>query len=98
MPGRGSDRGTAQRGEAIRRVKLALDEAGVDMPAPVQSVQLEKIGTTTPPETMAKSEPPAQSTVGRAAKAVDVSPDTQLDNQIKEDLSATHESNLLTET
>lgn len=68
------------RGEAIRRVKLVLDEAGVDMPAPVQSVQLQKVGTTTPPETMAKSESPAQSTLGRAAKVVDVSPDTQLYN------------------
>lgn len=33
----------------------------------------------------------------RETETVDVSPDTQLDDQINEDLAATHESNLLTE-
>jgi hypothetical protein len=30
------------RGEAIRRVKLALDDAGISMPEPIQTIRLEK--------------------------------------------------------
>ena len=78
------------RGEAIRRVKLALDEAGVDMPEPVQTIRLQRVRTAAP-------ESRAQSAAGREAESVDVSPDRQLEAQIKEDLADPNESNLLIE-
>ena len=78
------------RGEAIRRVKLALDEAGVDMPEPVQTIRLQRVRTATP-------ESRAQTAAGREADSVDVSPDRQLEAQIKEDLADPSESNLLIE-
>ena len=85
------------RGEAIRRVKLALDEAGVNMPEPIQTIRLEQ-GRPTQPETTAAPALHAEGPEGREKTTVDLSPDTQLDDQIKEDLSATHEPNLLTES
>ena len=51
------------RGEAIRRVKLALDEAGLDMPEPIQTIRLQQIGTAQS-ETMATPGSGTQSTVG----------------------------------
>jgi small-conductance mechanosensitive channel len=84
------------RGEAIRQVKLALDEAGVNMPEPIQTIRLEQ-DRATQSETTATPSLRVQGHEGRETKTVDVSPDTQLDDQIKEDLSATHEPNLLTE-
>jgi len=84
------------RGEAIRRVKLALDEAGIDMPEPIQTIRLQQAGAA-PSETTAAPEPPAESAAEREHETVDVSPDTQLEEQIREDIAATHESNLLTE-
>lgn len=78
------------RGEAIRRVKLALDEAGVDMPEPVQTIRLQRVRA-------ASFESHEQSTTGREAESVDVSPDRQLEAQIKEDLADPSESNLLIE-
>lgn len=82
------------KSEAIRRVKLTFDTAGVVMPEPIQNVRLQRLAAA---PSMAK--PPAaalQSTkTGHFAEAVDVSPDRQLDQQIKEDLAAAGESNLL---
>jgi small conductance mechanosensitive channel len=85
------------RGEAIRRVKLALDDAGISMPEPIQTIRLEQ-DRSTRPETTSTPGLSAQGPEERETKTVDVSPDTQLEDQIKEDLSATHEPNLLTET
>lgn len=78
------------RSEAIRRVKIALDEARVDMPEPIQTIRLQRVSE-------APIEPPAPIIARQEDEAMDVSPDTQLDDQINEDLAATHESNLLTE-
>ena len=78
------------RGDAIRRVKLALDEAGVDMPEPIQTIRLQRVRTATP-------ESRVQSAAGREAESVDVSPDRQLEAQIKEDLADPSDSNLLIE-
>ncbi len=84
------------RGEAIRRVKLALDEAGVEMPEPSQTIRM------VPTEERQPEKPPKLSderhAEGQKAKNVDVSRDTQLDDQINEELSDTHEPNLLTES
>jgi small conductance mechanosensitive channel len=84
------------RGEAIRRVKLALDEAGIDMPEPIQTIRLKQVRMA-PSETTAAPGPSTESAAERETETVDVSPDTQLDEQIKEDLAAAHEPNLLTE-
>lgn len=76
------------RGEAIRRVKLALDQAGVNMPEPVQTIRLQRAG-------VANLESRTENSARRETESVDVSPDTQLDAQINEDLADPNESNLL---
>ena len=83
------------RGAAIRRVKLSLDDADLDMPEPVQTIRLQQIGTH-PTEADKASARLAESAREQEAKIVDVSPDTQLDGQIREDLSTADEPNLLT--
>ena len=84
------------RSEAIRRVKLAFDEAGVEMPEPVQNIRLQRAGIK-PPGTTATLAPLAQRSDNQETESVDVSPDTQLDEQINAELAATDESNLLTD-
>lgn len=81
------------RGSAIRRVKLALEEAGLDMPEPVQTIRLQRVGAG-PSSTDAA---PPRRAAAQEEKSVDVSPDTQLDHQIREELATTTEPNLLTE-
>jgi small-conductance mechanosensitive channel len=84
------------RGEAIRRIKLALDEAGIEMPEPIQTIRVQRLRAA-PSETTATAESQAQIAAERETETMDVSPDTQLDDQIRDDLAATHESNLLVE-
>ena len=84
------------RSEAIRQVKTALDDAGVAMPEPVQTIRMERVRVK-PAETKAASTTGVESAVDRDAARMDVSPDTQLDDQINEDLATTQETNLLTE-
>ncbi|MCG6879072.1 MAG: mechanosensitive ion channel [Deltaproteobacteria bacterium] len=83
------------RGEAIRRVKLALDEAGVEMPEPAQTIRMASAGEKQSEEASQLSD--EGDAEEEKTKNVDVSRDTQLDDQIIEELSATHEPNLLTE-
>ncbi len=71
-------------------------KAGIDMPAPIQTIRLHRVKTA-PSETAPAPEPPAESAAERETETADVSPDTQLDAQIKEEIAATHETNLLTE-
>jgi small-conductance mechanosensitive channel len=78
------------RGEAIRRVKLALDQAGVNMPEPAQTIRLQRAGVAT-------LESLTESAARRETESVYDSPDTQLDAQINEDLADPNESNLLIE-
>ncbi|WP_373498490.1 mechanosensitive ion channel domain-containing protein [Desulfococcus sp.] len=78
------------RSEAIRRIKMALDEARVDMPEPIQTIRLQR-------GSEARLEPRRPRATGREIQTMDVSPDTQLDDQIHEDLAAAHEPNLLIE-
>ncbi|MGA6927268.1 MAG: mechanosensitive ion channel family protein, partial [Desulfosarcina sp.] len=84
------------RGEAIRRVKLAFDKAGVEMPEPAQTLRLQRASQTRA-KTAEPSGPDVQRAVAREAKTVDLSPDRQLDLQIHEDLVVSDDSNLLTE-
>ncbi|MFZ1200220.1 MAG: mechanosensitive ion channel family protein [Desulfobacterales bacterium] len=85
------------RGNAIRRVKLALDEAGLDMPEPVQTIRLQRFGAG-PSKTAAVPAARARSAAEQEAESVDVSPDTQLDHQIREELATADEPNLLTDS
>ena len=85
------------RGEAIRRVKLALEKAGVEMPEPAQTIRLRRIDPAASQPAAAHSAADAHPAAAQEAKTVDLSPDRQLDDQINEDLAASGESNLLTE-
>ena len=84
------------RGEAIRQVKTTLEDAGVEMPEPIQTIRMERVKPE-PAETEAAPASRVKTAVDRDIAGVDVSPDTQLDDQISEDLAATQEPNLLTE-
>ena len=73
------------RSEALRLVKSAFDEAGIEMPEPIYRVNLVELG---PPEPPPKPAPAAPETA-------DVAPETTLDEQVRQDLSASDEENLL---
>jgi len=81
--------------EAIRLVKAALDKAGVEMPEPIRTIRVRQIE---PPETIQSVQRMSlpQEFVEEEVKKADVSVDTQLDEQIEEDLAASSEKNLLT--
>jgi small-conductance mechanosensitive channel len=79
--------------EAIRLVKAALDEAGVEMPEPTYRI----VQSSTAPE-------PAEETAGRAAasvreqaRTVDVERDGRLEAQVNEEAHDPDEPNLLSE-
>jgi small-conductance mechanosensitive channel len=79
--------------EAIRLVKAALDEAGVEMPEPTYRI----VQSSTAPE-------PAEETVGKAAasvreqaRTVDVERDGRLEAQVNEEAHDPDEPNLLSE-
>lgn len=78
------------KSEAIRQVKVRLEEAGIDMPAPEYLVNLRRPGLA--PERAAAPAPAA----GRKAEAVDVTPDDAIDRQLAEDRAETaHARDLL---
>lgn len=80
--------------EAIRVVKAALDGAGVEMPEPTQKVRFYPL----PPEeaqAVSRTPPATLAQVEQAAAEADVSPDTYLDKQIKEDQAQSDEENIL---
>lgn len=77
------------RSEAIRLVKTALDDAGVEMPEPIYRVVLQEM-------------PPAEETAEAPApsdeiEAVDVSIDNEVEKQVREDIATSGEANLLTQ-
>lgn len=84
------------RGEAIRRVKLALDKAGVVMPEPAQTIRMMPVETAAT-EAPATPESRIRNAAHQETKQVDLSPDRQLDEQISEDLAEAADSNLLTD-
>ena len=65
------------KSEAIRRVKESFDEAGILMPEPIYKVRMEQ---TEPPKRPAKKTP-----VAAKGGAVDVSPETHLEQRIQEE-------------
>lgn len=73
------------KSEAIRLIKETMDEAGVQMPEPIYRVMLRQLPDETAPK------PP----VPHPSMAVDVSVDTVLEEQVRADLRASEEPNLL---
>lgn len=75
------------KSEALRLVKQAFDDAEIQMPEPIYRVLMR----TLPDEERARPAPP------EFLKAVDVSVDTALEEQVQEDLQTSEEPNLLNE-
>lgn len=76
--------------EAIRLVKTAFDEAGIDMPEPTHRVLTREMEPPAPPKKSATHESAAQQ-----AADIDVAPDGELEAQVEEDLAQSDEQNLL---
>ncbi len=76
------------RSEAIRLVKAAFDEAGIEMPEPIYRVHLREPGGPKP------AAPPAPPPSARAEEA-DVGADRTIDDQVAEELRSSDEENLL---
>jgi small-conductance mechanosensitive channel len=85
------------RSEAIRLVKAAFDEAGIEMPEPIYRIHLREGGSLKPGEGgAARSEPAAPPRPAAAvAEASDVTVDHAIDEQVAEDLRTSDEENLL---
>ncbi len=74
------------RGEAIRRVKVAFDEAGIAMPEPIFNLKIQQ----RPLENAIQGEGPAREAPERPptappAEPADLSPDTHLDEEVAEE-------------
>lgn len=78
--------------EAIRLVKTAFDEAGIDMPEPTQRILTRPLKVSAPGE-----KPAAATSAIEQATAVDVAPDGELEAQVEEELATSTERNLLTD-
>lgn len=79
------------RSEAVRLVKAALDEAGIEMPEPIYRVRLRRLHEgeeTAPPK-------PEVPSVHEQARDIDVAPDREIDDQVREELAASGEENFL---
>ena len=76
--------------EAIRLVKQALDEQGVEMPEPTYRLQLYQAGRVPAPSLV-----PSRAPAAEQAAAVDVSRDEEVEEQVEEDLRTSDEPNLL---
>lgn len=89
------------RSEAIRQVKAAYDQAGIEMPEPIYRIHLRSLTTQTGPneaptsnrQTQAADVSPPPPTV-----AEDVAADNTIDRQVAEDLRSSDEENLLQKT
>lgn len=86
------------RSEAIRLVKTALEDAGIDMPEPTYRLQVWQQEAPSPegPETTKRKETPKPSAL-EEARSIDVTPDGKLEAQVYEDLARSDDPNLLTE-
>jgi small-conductance mechanosensitive channel len=79
---------------AIRLVKKALDESGIEMPPDTHIVRMQQFDLRAPEADM---ESPARPSAEQEAREADVTVDRRLDEQIEEDLATSEEENLLTE-
>ena len=80
------------RSEAIRRVKLALEDAGMDMPEPIYRVQLSERAITDP---VKKRLPGGTMKVTGESPAIDTRARKDVEEQIEKDQSSHHGSDLL---
>lgn len=81
------------RSEAVRLVKLELENAGISLPSPEYLVRLQGDGAAPAPSA---GEPPAPRRPSpESRKQADVSRDDTVDRQIEEDRRASDEENLL---
>ncbi len=76
--------------EAIRLVKTAFDEAGIDMPEPTHRILTREMEPPAPPK-----KPVIEESAAEQAADIDVTPDGELEAQVEEDLAHSKESNLL---
>jgi hypothetical protein len=87
------------RSEATRRVKLALEAAGMDMPEPIYRVQLTEAAAHATPAPQDGANPPVQRQRGRSplasAPAIDLRVNNELQPQIDQERQARDETNLL---
>jgi small conductance mechanosensitive channel len=85
------------RSEAIRLVKKAYDEAGIEMPEPIQRVNLARLPRTGGREEAAarRAARAPRPSVAEDAAGADVSVDRKIEEQIDEDLARSEEPNLL---
>ncbi|HEY9094288.1 MAG TPA: mechanosensitive ion channel family protein [Hydrogenophaga sp.] len=84
----------AVRSEAIRLLKLALEEAGMDMPEPIYRVQLNGPVASTP---IAAPEPSPNKHPSRRRATVDLGVNRELQQQIEEDRQSRDEPDMLDE-
>lgn len=75
------------RSEAVRLLKAALDEAGIDLPEPIY-----RVITQAAPE---RTAPSAGRSPRAEAASIDLRPDRKLDEQVREDLERSDDENLL---
>lgn len=71
------------RGEAIRRVKTALEEAGLDLPEPIYRLQVRQMEAERPSES--KPAPKADPATAVRERELDTSPGDAVDRQIAAD-------------
>jgi small conductance mechanosensitive channel len=83
------------RSEAIRLVKTAFDDAGIEMPEPIYRIHMaESVNVDTTPALAAKDGPaPAV-----AMPEVDVAADETMEQQLEAELRSSDEENLLTDS
>jgi small-conductance mechanosensitive channel len=89
------------RSEAIRQVKAAYDQAGIEMPEPIYRIHLR--GSSSPATAieapMSPHQVPTKDTSPSSPTfAEDVAADTTIDRQVAADLRASNEENLLQKT
>jgi hypothetical protein len=78
---------------ALRLVKRALDEGGIEMPNETYTVSLQRMGYGR--QTKAAEREVTEPSIEEEARGADVSVDRQVEEQIKGDLASSDEENLL---
>lgn len=78
------------KSEAIRLVKTAFDEAGIDMPEPTHRVLTRHLESAPSPR-----KPDLEQSAAQQAPVIDVAPDGKLEAQVEEELAHSDEPNLL---
>ena len=80
------------RSEAIRLVKLAFDDAGIEMPEPIYRIHMADINNAEPPAPIEATTSSQQA----ARQDVDVTTDDTMQQQLQTELRTSDEENLLT--